>query len=417
MSEAARPRRLCIINTHPIQYYAPLYRYLAENDTEIELEVFYLSDLSLRGEYDSGFRRSVTWDIDLLSGYTSRFVGPNYKKATPGAFSSLVVPELLPAIIKGRFDAVAIYGYSHAASIVAAVAARVSGADLFFRCDMNVLVAKRRRQDLAKRLFVRSVFAACSKMLVIGSRNREYYRWMGVPDRKFVFAPFTVDNDRFFAASRLTHEERSTVRAGLGIVGSKTALLFISKFMPGKRPDLLIKAAAALAADGYPLHLVMAGSGEMEEELRALAGCYPSLSVSFPGFVNQSEMPKVLGACDVMVFPSEIDQWGLIVNEAMAVGLPVIVGAESGCAPDLVENGVNGFLVPPGDLDALTAALEQIVADDALRARMGEASLKRMQTWSFRETHAGLRQALGLRSVSGDGTMRTPASLAGVAST
>ena len=393
-----RPKRVCIVNTHPIQYYAPFYSHLAQ-DPDIDLEVFYLSDFSLRGAVDPGFGQSVKWDIDLLSGYQHRFIGRNYKTAAPGGFLSFVVPELFGAIRRGKFDAVLIHGYAHAANLIAIAAARLSGAKVFFRADTNGLLAKRKASSAFKRWYVKGVFLACDRMLAIGTRNREFYRWMGVSDRKLVHAPFAVDNGRFLAASHMTREERASLRLSFGVADERPVLLFASKFMPGKHPDQLIRAAGELAAQGHALHLVMAGSGEMDAALRRLAQTVPHLSVSFPGFVNQSEMPRLLAACDVFIFPSTIDQWGLIVNEAMAVGLPVIVGTDSGCAPDLVEEGVNGYLVRPNDPDALKQALEPLVLHAGLRRRMSEASLRKISTWSFRETHAGWREALGLPAI------------------
>jgi glycosyltransferase involved in cell wall biosynthesis len=194
----------------------------------------------------------------------------------------------------------------------------------------------------------------------------------------------------------LSVDERLKIRRAIGVEDERPVLVFASKFMPGKRPDMVVHAAGQLAMQGHPLHLVMAGAGEMEIELRRLAGQFPALHVSFPGFVNQSEMPRLLAAADVFLFPSTIDQWGLIVNEAMAVGLPVIVGADSGCAPDLVDNGINGYLVQSHDRDALLQALKLLVADAPLRQKMAEASLRKIAAWSFRETHAGWRAALGL---------------------
>ncbi|PKP72146.1 MAG: glycosyltransferase family 1 protein [Alphaproteobacteria bacterium HGW-Alphaproteobacteria-5] len=390
-----KPKRVCVVNSHPIQYYAPFYAHLAR-DAEIELEVFYLSDASLRGAVDPGFGRTVKWDIDLLAGYQHRFVGRSYRTVIPAGFFSLVTPELFGAIYRGKFDVVTIHGYAHAANLIAIAAARLSGARIFFRCDTNAVLAKKKRQSLAKRLFVKGVFAACHTMLTIGTRNREFYRWMGVPERKLVQVPFSVDNRRFFAASRLSAAERADIRGSLGIRDDRPALLFVSKFMPGKRPDLLVEAAGQLAGEGHGLHLVMAGSGDMEGELRRLAETFPQLPVSFPGFVNQSEMPRLLAACDVLIFPSTIDQWGLIVNEAMAVGMPVVVGADAGCAPDLVEDGINGYIVPSNDLDALRQALGRLVIDAGLRREMAKASLDMIETWSFRESHDGWREALGL---------------------
>ena len=262
--------RVAIINTHPIQYYAPLYAYLSK-DQDVDINVFYLTDLSLRGSFDDGFKKEIKWDIDLLSGYSYKFVGRNCRTVTPGGFFSLVVPELFLEILRGKFDAVLVYGYAHASTLVAIAAARLSGSKVFFRADTNGLLAKSRRHPILKQLYVKGVLAACDTMLTIGARNREFYRWMGVPERKMVHVPFVVDNDRFGAASGLSETERLELRRWLGITDKRPALLFVSKFLRRKNPHLVIEAAGQLAKAGRSLHLVMAGSGEMESGIESVS--------------------------------------------------------------------------------------------------------------------------------------------------
>jgi len=397
----SRKKRVAIVNTHPIQYFAPSYAYLS-GDPDIDLEVLYLSDFSLRNAMDPGFDRLVKWDIDLLSGYKSRFIGRSYRKVVPQGFFSLISPEVFGEIYRSRYDAILVHGYAHAANLIAIAAAKLSGAKVFFRADTNGLLSKKKPQSALKRIYAKSVFSACDRILTIGTRNREFYLWMGIPEAKLVHAPFAVDNERFFLAGRMSETERIELRRSLGIDDERPVILFLSKFMRGKYPDLVVQAAGQLAEQGSVLHLVMGGSGEMDVELRNAAEVFPNLSISFPGFVNQSEVPRLLGACDILVFPSAVDQWGLIVNEAMAVGLPVVVGADSGCAPDLVEDGVNGYLVPSNDLDALKRVLRPLIADAGLRQKMSKASLEKIATWSFREYHAGWREALGLPTVKSD---------------
>lgn len=415
MSEIARPRRLCIINTHPIQYYAPLYRRLAEDD-DIELDVIYLSDFSLRNTMDPGFGRAFSWDVDLLSGYPNRYLGARYRTATPGRFLSFVVPRIIPTVLFGRYDAVMIYGYANATNLMALLAARISGARVLYRSDTNILLARRAERKILRDRVVRAVFALCDRFLAAGTRNSEYYRWMGVPAEKVVTCPFTVDNDRFAETRHVGTSARAALRASFAIPDDRPAALFVSKFTRRKRPDALLQAADELARKGVSFHLVMAGSGEMDAELRNMAAHMPKLSVSFPGFVNQSQMPELLAACDVFAFPTTGEPWGLIVNEAMAAGLPVIVTEEAGCAPDLVENGINGYAIPANDVDALAAALEPLLVDEALRERMGRAGLQRMETWSLRETQDGIRRALGLASEAARKSKKLPTAIGDVAS-
>ena len=397
MTGAPQKLRLAIVVSHPIQYYVPLYRKLA-GDPDIELKVYYFSDLSIRGGFDEGFGGEVRWNIDLMSGYDSEFVGKHYATNDVAGFMTSAVPGIAWKILGGRYDVVLVNGYALAGNLLALIAAKLTGARVLTRSDSNAELLGDRPQRLPKRLYVKAFFAACNAMLVSGRRNREFYRYWGVPDRKLISAPFSVDNDRFREASTLTDDARRALRASWGCTDDRPVMVFASKFLARKQPGLTILAASRLARDGVPVHLVMAGSGEQDRELRDLAAAHPEVSVHFAGFVNQAEMPALLGASDVFLFPSTGEPWGLIVNEAMAAGLPVVVGERCGCVPDLVIEGGNGFLVGDGDLDGLTGAMRQLATDPAMRARMGRASRDIIAQWGLDETWQGMRKACGLIS-------------------
>jgi len=117
--------------------------------------------------------------------------------------------------------------------------------------------------------------------------------------------------------------------------------------------------------------------------------------VVFGGFVNQSGLPRAFGCADVFVLPSEDEPWGLIVNEAMCAGLPVVVSAEVGAAADLVEDGVTGFRVPAGDAVALADALQKLIEDAPLRARLSAGALARIKGWDYERCVAGIERAVG----------------------
>jgi len=114
----------------------------------------------------------------------------------------------------------------------------------------------------------------------------------------------------------------------------------------------------------------------------------------FTGFINQLELPSLYAASDIFVLPSELDAWGLAVNEAMCAGLPVVVSREVGCVPDLVKAGINGYTPAAGDVDGLTRALLRLIEDEDLRRRQGKASLARIQQWGYRQCSEGVRSAL-----------------------
>ncbi len=123
--------RVAFVNTHPIQYFAPMYEYLTRSG--LEVTALYLSDFSIRGGHDRGFDRAIKWDIDLLAGYKYQFMGTAATRRKIGGFFSMVAPELWGAIRHGRFDAVVIHGHNLAAHHVALAAALVSRTPVFAR--------------------------------------------------------------------------------------------------------------------------------------------------------------------------------------------------------------------------------------------------------------------------------------------
>jgi glycosyltransferase involved in cell wall biosynthesis len=215
---------------------------------------------------------------------------------------------------------------------------------------------------------------------------------MGVPNEKITVVPYTVDNERFTSMSQLTVEERKALRREINISESRPAILYASKFMRRKHPDDLLRAAQTLVAEGLEFDLVMVGSGEMEAELKAMAKRLGLSNAVFPGFINQQKLPRIFGACDIFVLPSEDEPWGLVVNEAMCAGLPIIASSEVGCVSDLLCEGENGYSFTTGDIDGLAAALRSLVVNRRLRESQSNKSREIISQWSYRQCLEGLRQ-------------------------
>jgi glycosyltransferase involved in cell wall biosynthesis len=241
---------------------------------------------------------------------------------------------------------------------------------------------------------MRTFYQLFSGALAIGSANAAFYRAMGVPEERIFLMPYAVDNARYTEDSRLSDVERKKVRAELGVVDQNPIVLYAAKLQARKHPDDLLRAAASIRDLGIRFHVVMVGSGEMAAVLVDLADRLRLHNVHFRGFVNQSAMPKIYGAADVFVLPSENEPWGLAVNEAMCAGLPIIVSKGIGCAPDLIRAGVNGHTFAAGDVGGLATALQPILANREIRWRMGQASGEIISRWSYAECATGLRAAL-----------------------
>jgi glycosyltransferase involved in cell wall biosynthesis len=395
MDLTQRNIRIAVLNSHPIQYFAPLYAYINSANAGLEVTALYLSDYSIRGGRDEEFGQALEWDIDLLAGYSSVFLGRRDRLRVPNGFWSLFAPDVWSELKSGKYDALWLHGHNYASNLLALLASKTTSMHVLMRGETHLGLTRRGVKNVLRRPIMRSLYSACDGLLAIGTANADFYRAMGVPDRKIFLTPYSVDNDRFMRESRLTAEQRRQVRERFGIAVGVPAILFAAKFTRRKRPLDLIEAIARLRPmTSRAFTVAMVGSGELEGELRALCAKHGLDNVVFPGFVNQVDLPCVYGACDVFVLPSEQEPWGLAVNEAMCAGLPVVVSREVGCVPDLVKDGVNGFTPSAGDIHGLAEALRRLIENDVLRQDLGKASLTRISHWSYQECLHGLRQAL-----------------------
>jgi len=173
--------------------------------------------------------------------------------------------------------------------------------------------------------------------------------------------------------------------------------LFVGKFINKKRPDDLLKAVINIYKNNkiFDIHAIFVGEGPMRGELEKLSEPY-SKNIHFTGFKNQSQLPIIYSASNVLVLPSDArETWGLVVNEAMACGLPAIVSDASGCAVDLIDEGQTGFSYPVNDITALSKKLVEIYNIMELRSKyVLNAVESKIEQYSIKKATEGLQQAL-----------------------
>jgi glycosyltransferase involved in cell wall biosynthesis len=231
-----------------------------------------------------------------------------------------------------------------------------------------------------KRLALRQLLRRADRLLYIGQANRYFYLEQGVNPEHLAPAPYCVDNDRFAGSAEAVRQNRDRLRTEWGIGSDAFCFVFVGKFIKKKRPKDLVDAARRLQ-DNLPtrrIHVLWVGAGELDRELRQ--GCHvcfdahpdgrianqrasgDGLNISFVGFLNQSEISRAYVAADCLVLPSDAKEtWGLVVNEAMAAGLPCIVSSACGCREDLVEAIRPDLCYPVGDVVALEGAMKAVM--------------------------------------------------------
>jgi glycosyltransferase involved in cell wall biosynthesis len=366
---------LAILTSHPIQYQVPIWRALAAAGS-VPFEVWYLTDHGVETSRDAEFGKEFAWDLDLLSGYPHRFlqVNPDWSLRK---FRGVRLREDLARRMRGdNVCALWIEGWRFSALWKAAVLARRSGVRVWMRGESNDIRRDPWWKSLVKRTILGRHLWGIDRFLCIGAANRRLYESYGISSGKMVSAPYCVDNDRFAERAALLRRTRDEVRARWHVPHDAFCLLFCGKFIPKKRPGDVVEAAKKLLQDPSferPLHLLFVGCGELGSQLRggcrvrfdaegaALSGPVPRDSApdaSFVGFLNQTEIPAAYVAADALVLPSDSGEtWGLVVNEAMACGIPTIVSDRCGCAEDLPARIDKRLVFPFGDVEELARAM------------------------------------------------------------
>lgn len=383
--------KLAVIATHPIQYYAPWFKRLAA-EPGLSLRVFYLWDFGVTEQVDHGFGRPLKWDVSLLDGYDHEFVPNTSRRPGTHHFRGLRNPDLIGRVRGYDPDAVLLFGYNYASlcEFVARWDRRRS--PLLFRGDSHRLLPRSGVKESLRRRAIAAVFRRFSRFLYVGKANRDYFLHHGVTPDKLFFAPHAVDNEYFFAESEKARAAAGEWKAELGIPPHHKVILFAGKFEEKKRPLDLLRAFTDSNLDSASLLFV--GSGHLEDELRRLAA--GRSDVFFAPFQNQSLMPRAYAAADLFVLPSygSGETWGLAINEAMCVGLPVIASDHVGCAQDLISPHRNGLIFPAGDTRALAHALRESLADPRRLYSWGRESRNVVARYSYEAATGGLMEAL-----------------------
>lgn len=349
--------KLAIITTHPIQYYAPLFRLLA-SDSHMDIKVFYTWSQAKETVFDPDFGISRSWDIPLLDGYAYTFVENISDNPGSSHFKGIINPTLITEVEQWNAEAILIYGWNFD-SHLKAMRYFKGRIPVIFRGDSTLLDESPRfsLKKILRRVLLSWVYRHIDYALYVGTANKAYYQAHGVSEEKLVYAPHAIDNQRFSA----DHVERNHAalewRKQLGIKTEEVVFLFAGKLSAKKNPEILIQAFNTVSKSVGNRKLVIAGNGVLENLLQEKYADDPD--IRFIGFQNQSVMPVLYRMADVYVLPSKGpgETWGLAANEAMASGRTVVISDKCGCAFDVVSNSVNGFIFHHNNSDELAGCL------------------------------------------------------------
>lgn len=356
--------KLVYLASHPIQYHAPLFRALA---TRCTFEAWFAHRQDAQGQAAAGYATPFDWDVDVLSGFASRFLGNVAREPSVQRFAGCDVPDIGTLLAEARPDALVVGGWNLKVYWQARRAARRLGIPVHARSDSQRMPGDGLPRRVARQLVHRVLLRGFDGFLVAGARSADYLRDLGIPAARIAVVPHTIDVARFAAA----RARREAVRAALD-AGARRVLLFVGRLVPMKRVERLV--AAMQGRDPAREVLWIVGDGPLRAPLEAQAAA-TGAAIRFLGFRNQSELPELMAAADLLVLPSQRDTWGLVVNEALAAGTPALVDRSAGCTPDLgrhapavrvCDDDLAAALGPPGTPDpAVEPARQQAVASFA----------------------------------------------------
>ncbi len=374
-----RKRRVLILSEIISPYRIPVFNALARHNG-VDLRVVFLA------ETDAGLRRWPVYKDEIFFSYE---VLPSWRFRA-GKHNLLLNWGLRSCLEKFAPEVAICGGYNYFASWEALLWARRHGVEFVLWSESN---SHDDRSGLAwVELMKLHFLARCDRFVVPGKASFAYLQSLGSAPDRITVAPNAVDNSWFAARA-------DEVRAGAGDFRKKLGLpprfvLFVGRLVREKGVFDLLDAYGRLGDDvRSQTGLVFAGNGVSKAELERRAERIGTGRICFPGFVDREDLAGLYALADALIMPTHSDPWGLVVNEAMACGLPIVVTSVAGCSADLVEDGWNGHLVPPGNPERLSAALDFLIRNPELARQMRVRSTERIQNYSPEACAAGLAAA------------------------
>jgi glycosyltransferase involved in cell wall biosynthesis len=370
--------RLAIITTHPIQYYAPVFKLLNDRK-KICIKVFYTLGIEKNSKYDPGFGKPVDWDIPLLNGYDYTWLRNISSNPGTRSFKGIINPDLTDEINKWKPDAILIYGWAYRGHLNA-LRYYKKRIPVYFRGDSTVLNEQKGIKGLIKYVFLRWIYKHIDHAFFVGINNKQYFEKYGLTEKQLTFAPHAIDNTRFKIDRSI---EANDLRSSLKIKNDDILILYAGKFEPVKNVSLLL--SAFLNLNGPGIHLLLVGNGINEQALKSQAReSNKTGKIHFLDFKNQTYMPVLYYAADLFCLPSMSESWGLAINEAMICGKAILASDKVGAAADLVKPGKNGGIFKSGNLTDLTYNLNVLILKGKKElVKMGQHSKEIIEDWNF----------------------------------
>ncbi|MGA8493479.1 MAG: glycosyltransferase family 4 protein [Terriglobales bacterium] len=372
--------RMVIITEIIAPYRIPVFNALARRDG-IDLHVIFLAENDPTERQWLVYKDEIDFSCQVLPSWRRRVGGHNF----------LLNWGTEAALRRASPDFIVCGGYNYFASWQSMAWARRNHVPfaLWAESTSQDLRSGHALVELLKTGFLRR----CNSFVVPGTSSIEYLRHYGVPEEMIFIAPNAVDTDFFARRAEVIRRDPAVHRKALQLPAR--FFLFTGRLIPEKGIFDLLRAYGALAPElRKEMGLVFVGDGVARPALEQCAAAIHPGSVHFAGFAQRERLPAYYALAEALIFPTHSDTWGMVVNEAMACGLPVVSSTAAGCVADLIENQWNGRVFSTGDVGQLTSAMDELARDVDLRSRMAQRCRERIQHYSPEAWATGMARAM-----------------------
>lgn len=388
---SGRQLRVAFLTPLPTPYRQPLLeRLVATADADVSVYYFSAteSDRSWHVPVPAGPRFRV------LTGKSLAFMG---KKS----FINHWNPSLFRELDNGDFDLVVVPGYALMSSQIAITWAWMRRKPYVISSESHLSEPRSWLRRAVKEPLVRLVVSRAAACLATGTLSKEYLCHYGARPERVFFFPNTPDVDWFIHRSDELRPSRSELRRKWNVPDGPT-VIFVGRLIHVKGVDVLMKAFAEIIRQLPAAQLLIVGDGPEQDSLRAMANeLTVGDHVHFLGFRQGADLVELYVCADVFCLPSRHEPWGVVVNEAAACGLPLVVSERVGAAPDLVRSGSNGHVVPVGNVGQHARVLTEILQQREKQEEFRRVSRQHAVAWSYEKAVDEFNRMAGLVSEEG----------------
>ena len=305
-------------------------------------------------------------------------------------------PHIWKKLSEGNFDYIAVGGYYNITMLFAILWSIIHSVPYTIISESHLLNPRSKWKSSLKRFLLPFIIKHADFLLPLGKFQAEYLIHYGAKVKDIYYFPNTSDFDFFNVESNKYRKRKNKLKKELGIK-SKYIVLYVGRLTEEKGLFTLLKGFKEIKSSYDNITLVIVGEGELRNALENFTSKKEIDNVRFEGFVENKELPRYYAIADIFVLPSRDETWGVVVTEAMACALPVILSDKVGCRGDLLREKENGFCFKSDKSSQLASFIERLLENPVSIKKMGANSKEIIKGFDYSFCEKNLRSALEQR--------------------